>query len=210
MRAATIFASAPFVVRTLTLGILALIISGIAHAAAQPSPDRSDETADLVESIVAGEASLGQVPANFAGDMGYTPVSVSGTLRHPSGGCSTPVPVGPDRFATACQTHDLGYDLLRYAEMEGERLSARARFELDLRLYLDLLETCENPGCPLTATAYYGAVSVNSIRQGYKTPHEEPSTPWMALVVGVLGLGAAGGLPSMRARFDNVSLETHG
>lgn len=209
-RALRLLSAASFVVRTLVLGLLTIAVSGVAHAVAQPAPDNSDQAEDLVESIVTGEAALDQVPAGFAGDMGYTPAPLSGTLVHPFGGCSTPVPVGPDHFDQACQTHDLGYDLLRHAEMEGERLTAKARFELDLRLYLDLLETCDTPACPLTATAYYGAVSANSIRQGYKTPHAEPSTPWMALAAGVLGLSVAGGLPSMKARLDGVALETSG
>lgn len=195
--------AASFVMRTLVLGVVAMVISGIAHAIAQPARDNSDATY-LVESIVAGEADLGQVPTEFVGDMGYAPVPASGTLRNPHGGCSTPGQVGPDRFDGACQTHDLGYDVLRYAEMEGTRLEAKARLELDWRLYVDLLQTCETPTCSLTATAYYCAVSANSIRQGYKTPHAEPTTPWMALVVGVLGLSLAGGLPSMKAMFDTL------
>jgi len=194
-------ASASFVMRTLFLGVLTMVVSGLVHAVAQPARDNPDTT-DLVESIVAGEADLGQVPTEFSLDLGYTPAPGSGTLRNPHGGCSTPGRVGPERFADACQTHDLGYDLLRYAELEGSRLSAKARFELDWKLYVDLLETCETATCSLTATAYYCAVSANSIRQGYKTPHAEPTTPWMALVVGVLGLSAAGGLPTMKARCD--------
>ena len=193
--------AASFLVRTMVLGVLTLAASGVAHAVAQPARENPDAT-DLVESIAAGDASLSQVPAEFAGDMGYTPVPTSGNLANPNGGCSTPGEIGPERFAGACQTHDLGYDLLRYAEMEGTRLEAKARLELDWKLYVDLLESCETATCSLTATAYYCAVSANSIRQGYKAPHAEPTTPWMALWLGVLGVSAAGGLPAMRARFD--------
>lgn len=200
-RVAGKFASTSFVMRTLVLGAVTVCISGIAHAVAQPARDNSDATR-LVESIVAGDADIDLVPAEFASDMGYTPVPASGNLRNPNGGCSTPGAVGPDRFAGACQTHDLGYDLLRYAEIEGTRLAASARLELDWKLYVDLLQTCETATCSLTATAYYCAVSANSIRQGYKAPHPEPTTPWMALVVGVLGISAASGLPAMRERFD--------
>lgn len=194
--------AASFVTRTLVLGMMTMAISGVAHAMAQPARQSSDAASDLVESIVTGEANLNQVPIDFADDMGYAPIRGSGTLRKPHGGCSTPGEVGPDRFAQACQTHDLGYDLLRYAEVEGARLTAKARLELDWRLYVDLLDTCETPACSLTATAYYCVVSANSIRQGYKTPHAEPTTPWVALVAGVVGLSAIGGLPAMQARFD--------
>lgn len=141
--------------------------------------------------------------SEFANDMGHNPVSASGTLRNPNGGCSTPGDVEPDPSAGACQTHDLGYDLLRYAEKEGTRLDARARLELDGRLYVDLSETCETPTCSLTATAYYCAVSANSIRQGYKAPHAGPTTPWMALVMGVLGTSTACEPPVIEARFDH-------
>lgn len=204
VRVVTRLSAASLIMRTLFLGVLTLVISGVVHTVAQPARDNSDAT-NLVESIAAGEANLDQVPPRFIGDMGYTPVPGAGTLRNPRGGCSTPGRIGPGRFEGACQTHDLGYDVLRYAEMEGTRLNAKARFELDWRLYVDLLGTCETATCALTATAYYCAVSANSIRQGYKAPHAEPTMPWIALVVGVLGLSAAGGLPAMKAWADTVA-----
>ena len=193
--------TASFIVRTLVIGLLALTVSGLAHAIAQPALGDQDAE-NLVKSIVAGEADLNQVPNQFIADMGYTPVASSGTLRKPEGGCSTPVELGPDPFDSACQTHDLGYDLLRYAEREGTRLQARARLELDWRLYVDLLQSCGTPTCSAKATAYFCAVSANSIRQGYKAPHAEPTTPWMALVVGIFGLSTAAALPATRAKFD--------
>ena len=196
--------AASFLVRTAVIGVVTMGISGVAHAVIQPIGASSDEVA-LVDSIVAGEAALDQVPSDFASDMGYTPVVASGTLIRPEGGCSAPGGDGPDRFDTACQTHDLGYDMLRHAEMEGARLGAMARFELDWKLYVDLLDSCERPGCTVTATAYFGAVSANSIRQGYKTPHEEPTAPWAALVASVVGLGALAGMPVMRTKLDEIA-----
>ncbi len=205
MRSAARLSAASFATRTLLLGILTLAVSGVAHAAAQPVRQTSD-AGYLVESIVHGRADIGQVPDDFIQGMGYSPMASSGTLRNPRGGCSTPGQVGPDGFAKACQTHDLGYDLLRYAEAKGQRLEARARFGLDWRLYVDLMQTCETATCTATATAYYGAVTANSIRQGYKTPHAESSTPWMALVGTVIGLGVAGGRARPnRIRFDEKS-----
>jgi hypothetical protein len=210
MRAIGRLSTASFVTRTLLLGLVAIVISGIAHAIVQPGRDNSKEASDLVESIVAGEAHLDQVPVDFVGEMGYTPIPASGTLLNPFGGCSTPGEAGPDRFSEACQIHDLGYDLLRYAEMEGVRLGAKARLELDWKFYLDMLKTCETPTCSLTATAYYGGVSANSIRQGYKTPHAEPTTPWMALAASVFGLSIAGGLPAMKARIETETPHSRG
>ena len=191
--------AASFITRTLVLGVLTLMISGVAHAVAQPTRDSTDPTSDLVESIVDGEADVADVPRSFIEHMGYTPANSSAGLSHPHGGCSTPGAVGPDDFTDACKTHDLGYDVLRYAESHGTRLSAKARLELDWKLYRDLLDVCDTATCSLTATAYYCAVSANSIRQGYKAPHTEPGTPWMALAVAVFGLSAAGGLPVLRS-----------
>jgi len=194
MRAIDRLIQGSFVTRTLLLGLVAIVISGAAHAIAQPARDESGETTDLVESMVAGDAQAHQVPTGFVDDMGYTPQPASGTLLNPSGGCSTPGEVGPGGFSEACQIHDLGYDVLRYAEIEGERFSAAARLKIDWAFYGDMLKTCETATCRLTATAYFTGVSANSIRQGYKTPHAEPTTPWVALALAVFGMGAAGSL----------------
>lgn len=194
--------AASFVTRTLLLGLFAIVISGAVHAIAQPVRDDSEPATDLVESIVDGNARADQVPTDFATDMGYTPTPTSGTLVNASGGCSTPGGVGPDRFSEACQIHDLGYDVLRYAEIEGSRLSAAARFKIDWAFYGDMLDDCETATCRLTATAYFAGVGANSIRQGYKAPHAEPTTPWMALAVAVVGLGAASGLPAVKENVE--------
>lgn len=79
-------------------------------------------------------------------------------------------------------------DVLRFAEADGDRLGAWARFDLDMRLYADMLEPCETVTCQATATAYYTAVTTNSIRQGYKAPTEEPTLPWLGVGLTVLGL----------------------
>lgn len=196
--------AASFIGRTLMLGLVALLTSGVAHAIAQPARHNSAAADSIVEALVAGDASPAQIPSDFVGDLGYTPTERSGTLLAPQGGCSTPGGIGPSEFGTACQTHDLGYDVLRYAEMEDGRLSAKARLELDWMLYLDLLHTCDDPVCSATATAYYGAVSANSIRQGFKAPHAEPATPWVALAVAVVGLSAVGGLPVMKTIVETI------
>jgi len=90
MRAIDRLIQGSFVTRTLLLGLVAIVISGAAHAIAQPARDESGETTDLVESMVAGDAQADQVPTGFVDDMGYTPQPASGTLLNPSGGCSIP------------------------------------------------------------------------------------------------------------------------
>ncbi|MGB7860155.1 MAG: hypothetical protein WBM90_06630 [Acidimicrobiia bacterium] len=196
--------AASFIGRTLMLGMVALLTSGVAHAIAQPARHNSAAADSIVKALVAGDANPAQIPSEFVRDLGYTPTERSGTLLAPHGGCSTPGGIGPSEFGMACQTHDLGYDVLRYAEMEHGRLSAKARLELDWMLYVDLLHTCEDPLCSATATAYYGAVSANSIRQGFKAPHAEPATPWVALAVAVVGLSAVGGLPVMKTIVETI------
>lgn len=193
-RRATRWLPSSFLVRTALFLLLALLISGLAHAMAQPAHEELDEAAEMAKSLAVGRASPEDVPTDFATVMGYEPAVLSGTLVKPDGGCSTPGGLGPERFTTACRVHDLGYDVLRYAERDGSRLAAAVRFELDRRLFADLLESCDTGSCRVTAMAYFGAVSANSARQGYKAPHAEPALPWASLVVGVLGLGGLTGV----------------
>ena len=174
--------------RIVVIGFVALVISGIGHALLQPARNEPNEAARLVGSLTEERATLASVPTSFDSNLGYQPVAVAGNLVNPNGGCSTPGRIGPESFDTACRTHDLGYDVLRFAEAEGDRLGAGARFNLDLLLYADMLETCETVKCQATATAYYTAVTANSIRQGYKAPTEEPTVPWLGVGLIVLGL----------------------
>ncbi len=198
--------SLAFLARTLIFAMVAVATSGVAHAMSQPAVADSDDAVRIVDSIVAGHADVADVPSDFVDELGYQPVSSEGTLINPNGGCSTPGATGPERFATACRTHDLGYDVLRYAEQEGVRLGAQARFELDRRLYADLLATCETPTCTATATAYFATVSANSIRQGYKAPHAEPAMPWVGLMLAVVALGAVTGLAPVRVVMNRARL----
>lgn len=172
--------------RLMGVGVLTLVVSGIGHAVLHPTGSESDEAARLVNSITEEHATLASVPISFESHIGYQPISMAGSLVDPTGGCSTPGGIGPETFDTACRTHDLGYDALRLAEAEGDRLGAWARFDIDLRFYSDMLDECQTASCQATATAYYTAVTANSIRQGYKAPTVEPTIPW--LVVGLLAL----------------------
>jgi hypothetical protein len=185
-RTRLVYGPPSFLVRIAILGLIVISASGIGHALLKGG--RSNEPATVVSSVVGEGAMLDRVPAGFEDLLGYVPVPEEGTLINPKGGCSTPGGVGPDTFDTACRAHDFGYDVLRYAEETGTRVGPRARFDLDRRLYADLLQTCETLSCGTTATVYYTAVTLNSIRQGYAAPRTEPIIPWAGTVVGVVGL----------------------
>lgn len=180
-----------FLTRISFLGLLVISASGIGHALLNPARGDSSGPATVVTSLVEGEATLDLVPAGFEDQLGYLPVPEAGTLVNPKGGCSTPGGVGPDVFDSACRVHDFGYDILRYAEESGTQVGPWARFDLDRRLYADLLQTCDTLTCGTTATVYYTAVTLNSIRQGYVAPTTEPITPWAGTVVGIVGLATA-------------------
>lgn len=144
------------------------------------------------------------LPADFAVVMGYRPVTVtdpdgSAHPTDPTGGCSWlgDTPYGFDR---ACRSHDLGYDLLRYATVKGGELGPWARHAIDDRFAADLRARCSEmdggSGCAALAHTTTGAVGFNSWRQGYGNPGTE--AVWPYLVSGVLVLGAAIGPPAVR------------
>jgi hypothetical protein len=176
--------------RITVFGSILILASGIGHILRHPAGD-SGESAQIVTNLVDGRATPELVPKGFEDEMGYRPVWAEGTLVNPRGACSTPGGVGPDSFETACRVHDFGYDMLRYAESRGTRMGPWARFDLDRHLYGDLLRVCEKATCRATATVYYAAVTLNSIRQGYVAPTEEPTVPWAAAAVGVVCLATA-------------------
>ena len=170
---------------------MTITISGVVHAVRFISPDSDTPAGELVTGIVDGTPEARLVPTDFDSVLGYDPIVDDDALLRPDGGCSTPGFEGRADFQRACRTHDLGYDTLRYAEATGSRLPWTARFDLDRRLYTDLLETCEDAACVAEASIYYGAVTANSVRQGFKAPREEPGTPWavLALAVALVGWG---------------------
>lgn len=174
--------------RIVFIGVVALAISGIGHVLLRPARSGSNEAARLVTSLTEEGATLASLPPSFDSALGYQPVAVAGNLVDPYGGCSTPGGIGPGSFNTACQVHDLGYDVLRVAEIDGDRLGAWARFDIDLHFFNDLVDNCETASCRATAAVYYTAVTANSIRQGYRAPTEEPTLPWIGVVAMVVGL----------------------
>lgn len=130
------------------------------------------------------------LPADFAAVMGYQPVAGA----DPDGGCSWLGDTSYD-FGRACRSHDLGYDLLRYATDRGGELGPWARHAIDDRFDADLRARCAEvhggAGCAALARVASGAVGFNSWRQGYGDPGDEAVWPYLASGVLILGAAAA-------------------
>lgn len=118
------------------------------------------------------------LPADFPADRGYRPVKSGGLLVDPRGECSSPVRL-PEEFRTACQAHDLGYDVLRYADDHGQPLGPWARQAIDAVLTQRMWAACEHRNglsrsrCDTMAVVAGTAVDLNSRRQNYATPRPE-------------------------------------
>ncbi|WP_426563962.1 alpha/beta-hydrolase family protein [Angustibacter sp. McL0619] len=147
----------------------------------------SDAEPQLVDALL---------PNDFARVMGYRPVVVldggRDVLERRSGSCSSPFGATRYDFAAACRQHDLGYDLLRYADRIGHPLGGWARAAVDGAFLRHLHGRCSSAGCDAAADVYAGAVAVNSVRQLYRVPAIETSTSWsLAAVAGAVVLAVA-------------------
>ncbi|MFF0546032.1 hypothetical protein ACFYTF_24655 [Nocardia thailandica] len=116
------------------------------------------------------------IPADFRSRFGYTAVVQEGLLVDPDGDCSSPVTL-PGEFDAACKAHDLGYDMLRYADWQGAPLGPWARRAVDSALDRRMHAACERRGedfsrarCSMMADIAFTAVDVNSRRQEYGPP----------------------------------------
>lgn len=129
------------------------------------------------------------LPSDFAQQTGRDPKTITapdGTLRvvDSSGGCSGPAGDTEWDFSAACRAHDLGYDLLRYADHKGQPLGQYARKALDDRLTTDLHTQCRlNPRgaeqtCHAVADTYALGLKFNSWRQRWGAPGHEPVVAW--------------------------------
>ncbi|WP_347955934.1 hypothetical protein [Gordonia aichiensis] len=162
---------------TLSFAVLALtpIASALATTDAAAVPDRPATAAEQTIAALAGDPpadALAFLPADFARRLGYTPVVVDGRPLNPSGDCSSPVPM-PEAFTDPCRAHDLGYDLLRYAEATGRPASAWARAALDRRLVADLHDRCTDPACHALAETARAGLALNTWRQRSGPPVRE-------------------------------------
>ncbi|RDI33236.1 phospholipase A2-like protein [Lentzea flaviverrucosa] len=148
--------------------------------------------ANAVDAFVAPSATHDpylNLPSDFAREMGRDPQTITapdGTLRvvDAGGGCSGPAGDTEWDFSAACRAHDLGYDLLRYADHKGDPLGPQARKALDDRLTTDLHAQCRlNPrgagqSCHAVAETYALGLKFNSWRQRWGAPGHEPVVAW--------------------------------
>ncbi|MFD4179576.1 hypothetical protein [Rhodococcus sp. NPDC058514] len=172
-------------------------------ATAEQARENTPAAAAIASITTADHAPVASIPADFAATMGYRPAVESGMLVNPSGDCSSPVTL-PREFETACKAHDLGYDLLRYADRRGATLGPWARKSLDTQLDRRMHRACEarpadaaRASCYVMANIATTAVSSNSWRQGYVAPRPEPMTGY-ALAGGMGAVLIVGGVALSR------------
>lgn len=184
---------------------------GIAAALTVATPGNAQVQADaaatrMIRALPAGD--LAAVPEDFGQVMHYTPNTArlaDGSLRviNPNGSCSVPGEGRPFDFAAACQAHDFGYDLLRYAQRRGAPLDPTARAEIDLLLDHDLRVQCvadSTPAsCDATVALFAAGVGFNSWRQVSGPPVDTSGLPRTAGLV-LLALAGGGCLVTARSR----------
>ncbi len=207
---------------TAMLAVVATATMAPAASAGEPAVEVSSENSSARIAVVAvtseaADIASDAIPADFPEVIGYRPVTIDGILANPSGDCSSPVTL-PAEFETACKAHDLGYDLLRYADRSGRPLSAWARKTVDATLHKRMHDACSHRtgtvarfDCDIMANIAAAFVDGNSWRQGYVSPRPEPI--YRYLVVGAIGvtvLAAAGGLAgaARRRQFARVQAPT--
>ncbi len=181
-----------FTVITLAVFVVGVIASRPATGDnGTPSGDvvaAANAVRSLVEPSATHDPRL-DLPGDFAAEIVRDPKTVrapDGTLRvaDVSGGCSGPAGDTEWDFSVACRAHDMGYDLLRYAERKGHALGPQARKALDDRLATDLHLQCElNPrgarqSCHVVAETYALGLRFNSWRQRWGPPGHEPVVAW--------------------------------
>ncbi|HKN55116.1 MAG TPA: phospholipase A2 [Amycolatopsis sp.] len=192
--------------------LVTLVVFGFGLIASRPPapPDLGPPTGDVLAAQNAIEAlvhpgprpdALALLPKDFAAREGAKLGSLparDGTVRavHLDGGCSAPW--GDDNtkwdYGVPCKAHDLGYDLLRYADQKGHPLGQEVRAALDDRLSADMHHTCDlNPlnsatTCRIVATLYSAGLVLNSWHQRWGPPVGDPIGPMIAgvLVIGCL------------------------
>ncbi|EGD56954.1 hypothetical protein [Gordonia neofelifaecis] len=181
---------------TLAVGVFGLlpISSALATTGRVSAPTHLATPAERVVADLVGEHpsdALGDLPADFAARLGYSPILVDGRPVNPRGDCSSPIPL-PDRFTDACRAHDLGYDLLRYADTTGRPAGTWARNALDDRLIADMHATCDDPFCHAAAETARTGLAVNTWRQRSGPPVRETNgdiaTSYLARTAETLGL----------------------
>ncbi|HKS44361.1 MAG TPA: phospholipase A2 [Amycolatopsis sp.] len=189
--------------------VLAIGLLGFGFVASRPAapPDRpltggalaAQRAIESLASPGAQPTALSLLPSDFTQVTGVVPGVTrarDGTVRvvHTDGGCSAPW--GDDNtkwdYGVPCKAHDLGYDLLRYADHIGQPLPASARSSLDARLSADMHNTCRlNPmgsprTCQIVASLYSFGLEANSWHQRWGPPVGDPIGP---LLTGIAAIG---------------------
>ncbi|MDF0586092.1 hypothetical protein P0W64_04790 [Tsukamurella sp. 8F] len=184
--------------KTLPLTAAAVLAAGLATA--------TPAAADSIRGVVAEDpgaaaavravsatgvpaaSQLAALPADFAAKEGYTPVARRFVLRA-DGGCSAPfgtIALIPAALDDPCRAHDLGYDLLRYADARGHPLGAWARRAVDDAFARRARAACasmpdgEHATCRRAAAVAVAAVRVNSWRQRDAAPRPESAAGLVA------------------------------
>lgn len=176
---------------------VAVFVCGVIASRPAGATDTTPLTGDIATAARAVEVManptggnpLTAFPLDFNRVANRRPVLVTapdGTTRavDPNGGCSGPAGDTEWDFGTGCKAHDLGYDLLRYAEQKGRPLGQDARKALDTRLARDMHAQCDaNPRghatrCHATAQLYAAGLGFNSWRQRWGPPGHEPVLAW--------------------------------
>lgn len=159
----------------LTAAAVTLVVIPTAGAAPAPAPENAAAAAAVTALNGAGAHTV-SVPEDFVATFGYTPVLQDGVMIKPTGECSSPVPL-PAEFDTACKTHDLGYDLLRYARLQEQPLGPWARLTVDAGLEQAMRESCvtrtetvARARCAVMAAVASVFVDLNSRRESYGPP----------------------------------------
>ena len=204
------------------LTVVVLLAAGFAVIASRPAPPqtraatgevaRAERAINDLLAPRSGRDPMADIPADFTAVTGHTPVHMAapdGTVRtvHPGGGCSSPW--GDDNtrwdYSVGCKAHDLGYDLLRYADAQGQPLGPDLRRRLDDRLSADMHGMCDiNPRgsaglCQVVASLYSVGLVVNSWHQRWGPPRNEPIGPWTIGLI-VIALLLAARMPALTGR----------
>ncbi|MBM7366851.1 hypothetical protein [Gordonia hydrophobica] len=162
---------------TLAVGVLGLlpISAALAVGSTAAVPARPATSAELAIAALVSDHpvdALAALPDDFAVRLGYVPTVVDGRPLNPRGDCSSPIPL-PSRFTDACRAHDLGYDLLRYADATGRPAGSWARPALDAKLIDDMHATCDDAACDAAAQTARIGLAMNTWRQRSGPPVPE-------------------------------------
>jgi len=188
--------TARIVLCTFLILIIAAVSAPVGAAAVTSAPATNDLRTPAGRAITAllsdhPDRAIAMLPGDFEHRIGYRPVLIDGIPANPDGGCSSPVPL-PGRFEPLCKTHDLGYDLLRYAGLTGQPLGGWARKGLDAMLVRRMRAVCHDPLCRQSAELAEIGLRFNTWRQDSGVPVAETPVDLVTTTAGRIALAATG------------------